>query len=827
MWRDLRYVLRSFGHRPSFAIIVIITLALGIGGSTALFTIFNAVLLRDLPYQNPDRIYLMSSVAQDGSPNGPITPVELRPFYEDKHPLVDAAALAWSQEVQIIGSDKKAYTTTRYGVTDQFFEVFDPQLFLGQAFKRGEWPGVIVIAHATWRNLFNSDPSIIGKFVMAEGRQMRVVGVARADFDFPENPGYWYLMSLGRYYDNVRGYRGFIRLRPDCSGEQFQKEVTGLSQKLGLDPATNKRSILVVRPFLEYVVGDLRYTVTILFGATAILLLIACINVTNLLLSRAMIRTREMALREALGARRWRIIRQSLMESLLLAIAGGALGFGCAESGVQTLLKIAPSGLPRLDKVPIDNTVMLFALGVTVLVGIIIGLAPAWRLSQNPIRSLVNEGGRGAKGDSGRTRLFGILVVTEIALAVLLTISAGLLIRNFIKLTNIDPGFNSDRVLTLFMNVPGRSGIIIKPNPKDPQGKPESMGTYAPMANLFRELLDRIRGLNGVAIVATTNNLPLDKYQYGKTALFTLPDQPGIHSGTMAQSAVSESVSPDYFRALEIRVLAGRPFLPSDRDDSPGVAIVNETFARRFFPHQDPLGRHIRYPENSFHPDNVGFQFAARTVDEMEIVGIVQDVRYQKLTAPPEPRIYMSSEQYITRHRTVVVRTTLENPASLVEPIRNEIESMDRFLNAEFALYPAVVQASLARERLATTLLVIFGLAALTLAAVGIYSLMSYSIAQRMGEIAVRSAMGATIRQILSLVMRQGILLIIGGIVLGIIGAVALRKVVAGQLYGVSALDTGVFVVASVILFGVAVLACFVPAYRATRIEPADILRSE
>jgi putative ABC transport system permease protein len=821
----MRYTLRSIGRRPLFAFIVIITLALGIGGSTAIFTVFNAVLLRELPYKNPDRIYMMSSVAQDGSPTGRITPVELRPFYEGEvHPFVEAAALAWSQEVQIIGADRRAHSSSRYGVTDQFLEVFASRMWLGRPFKRGEEVGNIVITYPTWRNIFASDPDIVGKMVMAEGMGLRVLGVTGPDFEFPENPGYFYLMNLGTRYDLRRAYRGFIRLRPGFSGELFQKEVTSLATKLGPDPVTNKQTLLIVHPFLEYVVGDLRPTMTLLFGATVILLLIACINVTNLMLSQAMTRSREMALREALGSRRWGIIQQLLLESLSLAVAGGVLGFCCAEIGIKVLLRIAPPGLPRLDNVQIDSMVLLFAVGVTLLVGVIVGLAPAWRLSRNPLRSLVNEGGRGVPGGSGQVRLFSTLVVAEIALAVLLTIGAGLLVRSFYNLTSIDPGFKSERVLTLFMNVPGRTEYKMT---RAADGKPQFNGTYAPMANFFRELLDRIKGLNGVKMVAATNSLPLAKYQYSIPQFFNLPDQPGANSKATAQSARTEGVSPDYFRVLGIRLLAGRTFLPSDNAESSGVAIVNETFAKRFLPNRDAVGQRIRFPENILVATSPTFQFGQCTVDLMLIVGVVDDVRYQSLAAPPEPRIYMSSEQLITRHRTVVVSTTLENPESLIKPIRHEIEAMDPFLTAEFALYPTIVRASLASQRLETTLLVIFGVAALALAAIGIYGLMSYSVAQRMGEIAVRSAMGASMRQILGLVMGQGMVLTVSGIVLGVIGAVVLRQVVASRLYGVSTLDAGVFVMASAALFCVAVIACFVPAQRATRIEPADLLRSE
>jgi predicted permease len=324
--------------------------------------------------------------------------------------------------------------------------------------------------------------------------------------------------------------------------------------------------------------------------------------------------------------------------------------------------------------------------------------------------------------------------------------------------------------------------------------------------------------------VATTTNLPLHRKQYGLAEAFELPDQSG---SDVAPTARSQAVSPAFFRLLQIRQLAGRSLQPSDRTGSPGVAVVNETFARRFLPGREALGQRIRYTENPWVPGDVGFQLSHRTVDEVEIVGVVDDVKYLALGDPPEPSIYLSSEQWTNRRRTVLVRTTLENPENLVAAIRGEIDAMDPLLSAEFALYPPIVRASIAGERLAATLLVIFGVVALALAAVGIYGLMSYSVTQRTGEIAVRSAMGASERQVLNLVLGRGVRLALAGIVLGVIGAVVLRQAVASQLYGVTALDPRVFVVASLILFSVAALACFVPAQRATRIDPADLFRRE
>lgn len=827
MWKDLRFSLRTLLRQPSFTAVVVLSLALGIGGSTAIFSVFNAVLLRDLPYPDPGQLYMMRTVTPDGSPTGVVTPREIRSFAENPdHPTVEAVAIAWSQEVQIVGSDGSTYPTRRYGVTEQFFDVFGPRMELGRGFERGQRPGPIVIAYSIWRDVFNSDPDIVGKSIGAEGGTRQVVGVTPADFAFPEDPGYWYLMRLGPQYDRSRVYRSYVRLRPGQTQDQFQTELDRLSSELGPDPSTSRPVTFVAQPFLEYVVGDLRTTVTILLGATAILLLIACINVTNLLLSRATVGAREVALREALGASRWRIFRRLLSESFLLAFLGGALGLAIAAGGVGLLMRIAPADLPRLDTVPIDSTVLVFALGVTVVTGVLIGLAPAWRLASSQLRVLMNEGGRGAQGARARSRVFGGLVVAELALAVVLVIGAGLLVRTYSNLTAADPGFNPDRVLTFFMNVPGRVDINFEG--MDDDNQPILSGSYyQPMADFFRELTGRIRGLGGVESVANANSIPLAPAQYDGSTVFNLPDQPGGDAPEGASVAMSRSTGPEFFSTMQMRLLSGRGLLPTDRDDSPGVAVINESFARRYFPGQDPLGQRIHYPENRYVPGAPGFQLGHHTVDDLEVVGIVEDVKYLALTEPAEPTIYVSTEQWINRRRTVVVRTSIDDPEMLIPAIRREIESMDPSLTAQFALYTPIVQASIARERLGMTLLVIFGLVALLLAAVGIYGLMSYFVAQRTGEIAVRRAVGASAGQVMGLIMGRGVLYALSGIALGVIGAAALLRVLESQLYGISVLDPWVFIFVPSILLAVAALACFIPSLRATRVDPAELLRIE
>ena len=823
MWSDLKFTFRAVRRQPAFALMVLLTLSLGIGGSVAIFTVVNAVLLRDLPYPDARQIYLMRTMTPDGAPTGNITPRDVAPFVQnEQHPLVQATAIAWSQQVNIVAADGKPYSTTRYGVTDQFFEVFGPRMALGRAFERGQDPGPLVLTYATWRDLFGSDPDIIGKSVNAEGFPRPVVGVTREDFEFPEKPGFFYLMRLGPNYENARAYRAFVRLRDGRTHAQFQGELAARAKELQTDPITKLPLLYVAQPFLEHVVGDLGQTVTMLFGATAILLLIACINVVNLLLSRVTIRAREMAVREALGANRWRVVRQLLTESVVLALVGGTIGLAVGAAGIRVLLRIAPADLPRLESVPIDARVLVFAIVVTVLTGLLVGLVPAVRLARHSLRSLMNEEGRGVASSRAERRLFGGLVVAEIALAVVLMIGAGLLMRSYANLTAVNPGFNPDRMLTFFMYVPGRIDATMVTNA---QGRREMRASYLPMATFFRELEERIRGVSGVAAVATTSSLPLSRTQYDGNVPFHIQGRTGGNADETALLAKTRAVSPEFFNTMRIRLLAGRVLLPDDRPDSAGVVVVNETFARRFFPGQSPLGQRIRYTENRWRPGDVGFQLSHRLVDEMEIVGLVEDVKYLALAEPAEPSIYISSEQWIQRRRGIVVRAAVDNPASLVATIRREIESMDRQLTAEVASYPDTVRASLARERLGMTLLVIFGVVAAALAAVGIYGVMSYSVTQRGDEIAVRAAMGASAPQLMLMFLRQGAVLAAAGVVLGLVTSVAMRQIVGSQLYGIAALDAAVFVVAPLALLGVAALASFVPARRATKLDPADLLR--
>jgi putative ABC transport system permease protein len=817
------WALRRLARRPGFTAVVVATLALGIGAAVAIFSVVNAVLLRPLPFPHADRLLALHTVTPDGQPTGAIAPRDMPRLYANDS--LDGAAIAFYAEGRIVGGDGTSYNMGRYGVTDQFFDVFDEPMALGRGFERGEPQGPVVISYAAWRDVFGEDPDIIGKPINVENGVRPVVGVAPEGFDFPGHAGYWTLMQLGPAYANLRGYQGYLRLKPGVARERFDAELAVLGPQLGADAATHKPIRFVTEPLLDFVVGDLGPTVLILFGATAILLFIACINVANLLLSHGTARTRELALRAAIGAQRGRIFRGLLAESTLLSVAGGLLGVLAGVLSIRVMLGLAPPDLPRLDAVPIDGRVLLFALAATLVTVLLSGVVPAWRLSRSDLRTLVNDGGRGASAGRHQQRVFAGLVVAEIGLAVLLVIGAGLLVRSYYKLVTTDPGFRSDRMLSVYINVPNDAIRIVSMLPPGPDGKPRYAVSYAPIADFFRSLEERVRALPGVESVGVSSSVPLSSEQWDAAAAFTVEGRAAPDPSVAQTQATQRSVSPSFFSAMGVRILAGRPLQPEDRRGAPGAAVVNQAFARRFFPGEDPVGRILKFPDNFYSADQPGIQYGERVIEQAEIVGVADDVRYASLSQPAEPSIYLSDEQFALRRTNLVVRAA-GDPADLIAAIRGQIAAI-KPMPAEFELFSQIFRVSLARQRLGMSLLTAFGAVALALAAIGVYGLMAYSVAQRTGEIAVRAALGASEGRVLALVLRRGARLALIGVVMGMVVAAAARRLVESQLYGVGALDWPVFAGVPAALFAVALLATLVPARRAARIDPAVMLRTE
>lgn len=819
-------MLRVLWKRPGFAAVVIATLTLGLGATIGIFSVANAVLFRPLPYPNADRIVVLRTLAEDGTSTARVAPRDMAALYDD-HPSVSAAALAFYTEGRITGNDAVDYNMGRYGVTDQFFDVFNVPMEMGRGFTRGEPQGPVVISYATWRDVFASDPDILGKSIRVENGVRPVVGVTPEGFDFPGNAAYWTLMQLGPGYANLRGYFSYLKLKPETTLPQLEQHLAVLGTDLGPDAVTGRPVRFVTTPLLNDVVGDMRPTVLLLFGATAVLLAIACINVANLLLARGTTRTRELAVRTALGAPRSRIFARLLGESLVLAAFGGVGGLVLGVVGIRLLLRLGPADLPRLESVPLDGNVLLFVLAATLVTGLLFGIAPAWRLARADLRTLVNDGGRGHATGRAQQRLFSGLVVAEIALAVVLVIGAGLLVRSYFNLVTSDPGFRTERMLSVFINVPGDAIQTFFPQPPAAEGGPPRFdASYRLIGDFFRELEARVRTIDGVESVSVSSSVPLSSQQWDPAMAFRIEGDAAPDPTVSQLQAAGRSVSPSFFASMGIPVTAGRPFDANDRREGPGVAVVNEAFVRRYFADGRALGRSLTLPANIYRLNAVGFQYGELPPDRFEIVGVVADAKYLGLGEPPVPSIYFTNEQFMLRRTHLIVRSEGDDPSALVAPIRAEIAAL-KPMPAEFELYSQVMRVSLARERLGMSLFAVFGAVALALAAVGVYGLMAYSVAQRTGEIAVRAALGASQRQIIRGVVARGAWLGLGGIALGVVVAAATGRVIASELYGVGALDWGVFVAVPCALLAVALAAAYVPARRAARVDPAGVLQTE
>ncbi len=818
--RQFRFAFRALGRSPVFTVAAIGTLALGLGASVAVFSVVNAVLLRDLPYPNAGQLYRLYSVTPEGKPDGYMQPHDMTQLY-DGHPSVAAAAIGYAAaRGRLTDSSGVAHNLNGYNVTEQFFKVFDVPMFTGERFQSKRGSRQIILSYSTWRDLFGSDPGVIGKAIQADDGPRMVVGVAPQEFAMPANTAYWSLFNQGIEF--LRGYDGYVRLRQGVPLARFQDQLKTLSADLGIDRTTHRNMQFVARPLLETVVGDLGPTVLILFGASSILLLIACINVANLMLSRGIKRTRELAIREALGARRGHVVRTLMTESFLLSAAGGAAGFLLAGAGVRLLMWVAPADLPRLDTVPIDGTVLLFGVGVTLLTGLLTGLAPAVRISRTDLRAVINDGARGSSTTAAQHRIFGALVIAEIALAVVLVIGAGLVGRSYLNLSTANPGFNTDRLLTVSLE----SGMPVYRMEMGPDGRPRIVSaSYEPVANFYDVLVERIRAIPGVELVTAGASVPL-KGGGPRVSVGVVGRPVDDRAGALPQ-VEQRSVYPDYFRVLGIPLRAGRSLEETDTMHAAGVAVVNEAYVKRYLPGENPLGKRLSLPDQFYKVNRQGFSAGELTPDQVEIVGVVADVKQHSLEETPEPAIYLSNDQYTLRAYSIFVRVARGRPETLASAIRAEIHSMDRTVAPYFTTYPEILRTALARPRMGTTLLVAFSAIALLLAAVGIYGLMSYSVEQRTHEMAVRAAMGASGRDLRALIVRRGLQLGVTGTVLGVIGALALRKVIASQLYEVSALDLRVLLTVPVVLLAVAVMSSYLPAMRAARTDPAELLRAD
>jgi putative ABC transport system permease protein len=800
--QDLRYGLRILLKGKGFTIVAVFTLALGIGANTAIFSVVNALLLRPLPYRNPDQL------------------VWITEFYTNpvSQHLLASHFSAWSAEsktlAQIAAYTPDNLTLSGAGETErldanhvsaQFFTLLGAQLLLGRNFLPAEdRPGgerAAIISHGLWQRRFNSDRQIIGRSITLNNQSYTVVGVLPPDFHFIHPFDVWTSLALDPAQGQGMVVNAIGRLKPGVTREQTQVELETISRRIG-SGASPDDTLLFDRTSLislhERLVGNTRPLLLILLGAVSLILLIACANVANLQLSRAAVRQREFAVRAALGARSWRLIRQMLTESWLLALAGGALGLLLAFLLTKAFVAMTPTDMfgdiARLSPINLDLSVLGFTSIVSLLTGTLSGLAPAFQLSRPNAPNLndsLKEGGRGHSFQG--TRLRHLLMVTEIALAIVLLAGAGLLMRSFVKVLEVDPGYRPDNLLTAQVSTP----------------------TYRPQEGsrrkaFYREILQRVSALPGVESAGAISHLPLTDFQLqgwlrlpGHSQFLNL-DQPGIPFGV---------VSEDYFRTMGIPLRAGRVFNERDRSDGQRVVILSESLARRLFPNEDAVGKQVWMPGPG--------------EDLANVIGIVGDVRHQGLERDVTPQIYLPYLQSELFWADIVIRTT-SDPLGLAAAVRNQALALDTgAVVYDVQTMEARLATSMLSRRFNLLLLSVFAILALTLAAVGVFSVIAHAVTQRTHEIGIRLALGASTGDILRLFVGQGMTFVAIGIALGLSGAWALTRVIANLLFGVRATDPLTFAGCALLLSIIALFACYLPARRATKVDPMTALRSE
>jgi putative ABC transport system permease protein len=809
--QDLRFALRSFRRAPAFPLAAIATLALGIGATTAIFSTLNAVLLKPLPYPHAEDLYNIRTTLTDGRvTTGMLSNGELSRLNAPGLPIVRAAGMQ-PADLTLLHEDGTPQHVKIYGVTEGFFELFALPMTLGgfvhEQFVRPAPPApntppvpgappVVVISYRVWQDLYRGDPAIVGKPIRFAEIATTIAGVEPRYFDTPHGSDFWFSQQLDK--DDINHFfDGFMRLEPGVTLERANAEMASVMAGLSRDfPASDRNRAYVTRSLVASVVGDLGPILIIVMSATSLLLLLACVNVTNLLLARGAARAREMALRVALGAGRGRIIRQLLTESALLSGAGALLGGAVAYIGVRALLTLGASKLPRLDAVTFDGRVLLFALATLLVSGVLVGFAPALRLAGTDVRTLMNESTRSTSGGRGTARWLSVMTVIEIALAIMLVAGAGWLVRGFASLRNADLGFVAEKRLLFDLSFLG---------PKYPN--PDAVAAAA------RTIIDRVAALPGVAGVGATSNFPMRNALEGSLiAQFHGETLDPVHPIGTRQRVVSQG----YFAATGTRLLQGRDFGPDDRRNTRQVAIINKAFVKRYLARRDPIGLMFSagYPK----PD---------PSQEVTIVGVVDDVRQKSVSDEAEPAFYQSTGQLPLRRQTMVVATSSADVASLQSAIRGEMRRFDPNIAVEFELVSDLVSGTIRRQQLGMTLMLIFGAVAILLAAVGIYGVVAYAVSQRRGEMATRLALGATPGGVFWLVMKHGGAIGLAGTAIGLGIAYLSGRVVASQIYAIRASDPIMLGGAIAIVAAITAVATAIPAWRASRLAPSGVLHTD
>ncbi len=803
--QDIRYALRMLAKKPGFTIAAVLAVAIGIGANTAIFSVVNAVLLRSLPFKDPDKLTVVLSHKRDslrGSGSAAFLDVV---NWEKQSQTFEEMAVFRSTGYTLTGvGEPERITGGR--VSADFFPLLGVEAIEGRTFRPEEdqrgAERVVVLGHGLWQRRFGGDSSIIGQSLTLNGEPFNVIGVLPPNFKFPLDVADAEMWSASAHDGELLDERGahylkvIGRLKPGVSVNEAQLEMNEIASRLEQQyPTENTGRIVNLSPMYEHLVGDIRRSLYVLFGAVGLVLLIACSNVANLMLARAAARTKEIAIRTALGASRRRVVRQLLTESLMLAIMGGGAGLLLALWGIELLINLGPRDIPRLNDIAIDGTVLWFTIAASIITGIIFGLAPALKASKPDLNESLKEGGRGTSESFNRHSLRNLLVVAQMAFTLVLLVGAGLLVKSFLRLQQVKPGFVPDNALTMRISLPDRY---------DQDDK---------AARFFKELTERIGNLPEVESVGAISVLPL--IGTNNRTSFNIKSRP--YPETQEPLAEFRAVTPNYFRAMGIPILKGNAFTERDVKGKTGAIIINDTMARHYWPDEDPLGQVIV----------VGAAVSENEPEEWQIVGVVGDLKHFSLDSEAVPEMYLPHAQQPWTGMTVVARSSMD-PLQLTAAMRSQVLSLDRDQPiSDVRTMNEVVARSIAQQRFYMLLLALFAVMALVLAAVGIFGVMSYSVSERTREIGIRMALGAQTRDVLRYVVGQGMMLTLAGVVIGLVGSFLLTRFMTRMLYEVDAFDPVTFAVISLLLSLVALLACYVPARRATKVDPMVALRYE
>lgn len=805
MLQDIRYGLRMLFKRPAFTFVAALTLALGIGANTALFTLIDAVLLQPLSFQEPDQlIRLRGTDERDGRTSRPVSIPDFVDWRAQNQSFEALAAFdRWEPSMTGAGTPSRLSAVR---ISPDFFSILRVQPLLGRDFlPEEEIEGrhtAVILQHAFWRNNFGGDPGIIGRTVALNRTPYTIVGVMPPDFNAADiagtdgpAPEIWVPLALranaGRSARSTDGVIG--RLKPGVSLAQAQAEMSTIADRLSQQYVrTNAGAGIYLIPLFDQIVGDARGPLLILFIAVGFVLMIACANVANLVLARATTRSREIALRTALGAGRKRIVRQLLTESLLLSLLGGVAGLVLAIWTTDTLVAMSDGAIPRLQNLSLNGYILGFTALVVVVTGLLFGIVPALQWSRIDTNHVLKDGSRGTTSQGGG-RLRSMLATGEIALSLVLLIGAGLLIKSFMQLSSVDAGFDTDRLLTANIYIP------MSAYPEDQQ-----------QIAFYERVLERVGTQPGVQSAGLVSVIPLSS-NYDRTGIH-VEGRPAPEPGA-SLSADRYVVSNDYFATMGIPLVKARLFSDRDNMDAPLAVVINETMANRLFPDEDPIGRRIR--------------LGPPTAPYRSIVGVVGDVRQYGLDTDHTMQIYLPHQQYAWPWMSLVVRTE-SDPAAMLGTIRNQVLSVD----PEQPVFGAatmdqIMARSTAERRFSLTLLGVFAALALILASIGIYGVMAYMVSQRTYEIGIRMAIGAQMRDVIAMIIGSGLKMVLTGVGIGLVGALLVTRVLSNLLYGISSTDPATFAVITVLLTGVGLLACYIPARRAAGVDPMIAMRSE